>query len=400
MLIAIPRFGYDQGVMGGLLTLPSFIAVFPQIDTTNAAGNSPRAVNQGVSIGSYSMLCYAPNRILARSHILSRLGMFRWSYHLYLARRDAGQKTSMLDQGALGCKLVLICTSQTIFVGSAIMVVGAAIQASSFSLGQLIAGRVITGLGNGLNTSTVPVWQSETSKSHKRGQMVMIEGALITGGIMLSYWIDYGMSVYPSSISWRFPIAFQIVFALIILVFILGLPESPRWLILKGKEDEAIEVMAALSDLPADDEYVQNEFAAIKDTVLEMADVTFAEIFTMGKDRNFHRAALGYVNQMFQQISGINLITYYGKSLQFPLTFCGSGSSMECCTAAVKTIPGFVLCLHLTTNRGTGLMKLTRHCSGHNLRAEYSSFGRSVKTSRSLERNGVLLGFLDCSLHR
>lgn len=71
------------------------------------------------------------------------------------------------------------------------MVVGAAIQCSSFSLGQLIAGRLITGYGNGLNTSTVPMWQSETSKAHKRGQMVMIEGALITGGIMVRYESSY-----------------------------------------------------------------------------------------------------------------------------------------------------------------------------------------------------------------
>lgn len=79
----------------------------------------------------------------------------------------------------------------------------------------------------------------------------MIEGALITGGICLSYWLDFGFSfLEPSSVSWRFPFAFQIVFAIIILVAILPLPESPRWLILKGKEDEAIEVLAALSDLP------------------------------------------------------------------------------------------------------------------------------------------------------
>ena len=71
---------------------------------------------------------------------------------------------------------------KTIFVGSSIMVVGAALQCSSFSLGQLIAARLITGFGNGMNTSTVPTWQSETSKAHRRGQMVMIEGSLIVFG--------------------------------------------------------------------------------------------------------------------------------------------------------------------------------------------------------------------------
>lgn len=144
----------------------------------------------------------------------------------------------------------------------------------------------------------------------------MVEGALITGGICLSYWIDFGMSfAEPSQASWRFPIAFQIVFALLILAFILELPESPRWLILKGREDEALDVLSALSDLPAEDPYVHSEFSAIKDTVLEMKDSSFKDLFTMGPDRNFHRVALGYVNQVFQQISGINLITYYAATI-------------------------------------------------------------------------------------
>lgn len=80
------------------------------------------------------------------------------------------------------------------------------------------------------------------------------QGALITCGVMLSYWLDFGFSFLdPATIAWRFPIAFQIIFALTILLFIFELPESPRWLILKGREDEALSVLSALSDLPSDD---------------------------------------------------------------------------------------------------------------------------------------------------
>ena len=93
------------------------------------------------------------------------------------------------------------------------------------------------------------------------------------------------------------------------------LPESPRWLILKGKEDESMNVLGALSGLPPDDPFVLNEFKAIKDVVLEMEKGTFGDLFTMTEDRHFHRTVLAYVNQVFQQISGINLITYYAATI-------------------------------------------------------------------------------------
>ncbi|KAK7543854.1 sugar transporter STL1 [Phyllosticta citricarpa] len=273
-------FGYDQGVMGGLLTLGSFIKVFPEMEVKGtAAEQDHRATIQGIAVASYNLGCFV---------------------------------------GAVACIWIgnMLGRRWTIFVGSAIMIVGAALQGSAFSLAHFIVGRIITGLGNGLNTSTVPTWQSETSKSHRRGQLVMIEGALITGGICLSYWLDFGFSyLEPSSISWRFPILFQIVFALIIVVFILPLPESPRWLILKGRDEEAIQVLCALNEREPEDVYIANEFAAIKDTVMEMAQGSFRDLFTMTQDRHFHRTVLAYVNQMFQQISGINLITYYAANI-------------------------------------------------------------------------------------
>lgn len=107
---------------------------------------------------------------------------------------------------------------RTIFLGTSIMVIGAILQCSSYSLAQFIVGRLVTGIGNGLNTSTVPTWQSECSRSHRRGQLVMIEGALITGGIMIAYWLDFGFYFLdPNPVAWRFPLAFQIVFCAIIL---------------------------------------------------------------------------------------------------------------------------------------------------------------------------------------
>lgn len=205
---------------------------------------------------------------------------------------------------------------RTIFHGSVIMIIGATLQASSYGLPQLIVGRWITGFGNGMNTSTVPTWQSETSKPHRRGQMVMIEGSLIIFGVMTSYWLDLGFSfLEPSSIAWRFPIAFQIILALFVIALIPGLPESPRWLVLKGREEEALLVLAALSDLPPENKKIQAEFQAVKDVALEMSKGGFWDCFKLNRNRNFHRTALAYVNQMFQQISGINLVTYYAATI-------------------------------------------------------------------------------------
>ncbi|RYP67603.1 hypothetical protein DL771_007155 [Monosporascus sp. 5C6A] len=271
-------FGYDQGVMGGILTMEQFLEYYPSINTEEE-GMSPalsqqRANKQGIAVASYNLGCFA------------------------------GAIIAIFISNPLGRK-------RMIMLGTAVMIIGAALMAGSNSLGLFIAGRFICGLGNGGNTSTVPTWQSETSRAHKRGKLVMIEGALITCGIMISYWIDFGCSFIHSSASWRFPLAFQIAFCIFILAFVWNLPESPRWLILKGREDEAKEVLAALDDSTVDSKDVHNEFVEIKDTVLEMAKGRFKDLFTQGKDRNLHRTLLAYVNQMFQQISGINLITYY-----------------------------------------------------------------------------------------
>jgi MFS family permease len=87
------------------------------------------------------------------------------------------------------------------------------------------------------------------------------------------------------------------------------------------------------------DKEVENEFLAIKETVLEMSKGTFGDLFTQGKDRNFHRTLLAYVNQMFQQISGINLITYYAAVIYSGL---GMSSFMSRLLAALNGTEYFI----------------------------------------------------------
>ncbi|RLV94820.1 Sugar transporter STL1 [Spathaspora sp. JA1] len=270
-------FGYDQGVMGSLLTLPTFRDTFESIDTTRYPD---RATFQGFVIAIYEIGCLV------------------------------GALSTMLFGDKIGRR-------KTIFTGCIIMIIGAIIQTSSFSVGQLIVGRIVTGLGNGMNTATVPMWQSECAKSKDRGRLVMIQGALITGGICISYWIDFGFFfIKNSSVSWRFPIAFQIIFPLFILPVILKLPESPRWLLKTGNVEEAARVFSSVDDVPVNDPTIIYEVNEIVESLdKERNDATnkskFRLLFIQGETKNFHRTCLAVWSQIMQQISGINLVVYY-----------------------------------------------------------------------------------------
>jgi MFS family permease len=99
---------------------------------------------------------------------------------------------------------------KVILLGSTIIALGGLIQATSFGVAQMMVGRIVAGLGTGMNTATAGVWQAETSKMRSRGKLVIIQMANCITGFSISNWLTLGFSFAKGSVAWRFPLAFQI----------------------------------------------------------------------------------------------------------------------------------------------------------------------------------------------
>lgn len=182
---------------------------------------------------------------------------------------------------------------------------------------------MVNQLGNGINTSTIPTYQAECSKASNRGKVICIEGGNVAVGTLIAYWIDYGCTYGPHDLVWRFPIAFQIFFALVVLIIMTRLPESPRWLLSHDRQDEAVVILAALQAKPADDPEVKLESNIILDSIKAAGGfgekTPFSVLFTGGKTQHFRRMMLGAGSQFMQQLSGCNAVIYY-----FPVLFRNS----------------------------------------------------------------------------
>lgn len=214
---------------------------------------------------------------------------------------------------------------RAMIIGGSVMILGVIIQvtaqANSNPLAQFIVGRTITGFGNGVNTSTIPTYQAECSRTSNRGLLICIEGGVIAFGTLVAYWIDYGASYGSADLSWRFPIAFQIVFALIVAIGMIFLPESPRWLLTRERYDEGETVIAALRGLEINDKETQLQKRIILDSIRASGyagrkGTPLKAVFTGGKTQHFRRMMLGVSSQFMQQVGGCNAVIYY-----FPILF-------------------------------------------------------------------------------
>ena len=219
-------FGYDQGVMGSIISGPELL------EAVNIAPDDADMISTVVSI--YDI-----------GNMVGCLGAAIWGGHI-------GRKTAI----TFGCIVAII---------------GAVLQASSYSVAQMIVARIVTGIGNGVNTAIIPTWIAETAKTDNRGKLIATQLCTAIFGIVIAYWMNYGFYQLGGQIVWRFPIAFQIVFAMGTLAGLPFLPESPRYLYFKGRMEEANTVLAALKGQSLESEVVQVERAEIL-AAIEMED--------------------------------------------------------------------------------------------------------------------------------
>lgn len=209
--------GYDSGIAGGILTFKPFIRDFK---TGGASEVSSLTVG------------------------LEQLGSFLAAFATYPITNKLGRKWTIIGATAIFC-------------------VGVVIQvAPTESLGGWYVGRVIAGIGMGGQSVVVPMYSAEMVPKEIRGRCGSFYQWMYTWGVFLAYWVDYGVAqnthIASTSTEWQIPVGLELVAAGIMLLGCFTLPESTRWLLSKGRNDQAWKSLSWMRG--AEDDKTQEEF--------------------------------------------------------------------------------------------------------------------------------------------
>ncbi|CAG8179075.1 unnamed protein product [Penicillium salamii] len=263
--------GYDQGVFSGIVGNDDFLEIV----------RHPSPAILGIIVSIYNLGCFTGT-------ILS-----------FASSDKMGPRNSM-------------------WFAMAWIIVGAILQTTAFSRTQLLVARFVTGIGTGIETTVVPMYQSELCEAKKRGKYVCSEALFVGVGIVIAYWFDYGMSYVGGAISWRLPVACQMIFAIMVIILVFGLPESPRWLYRHSRPDEALQVLCDIYGMGLDDSKVVSESEGIIQAIeLETmhGEYKWSQIFKRDEVQTGKRVLLAYGMQFMNQMGGINLVVYYVTSV-------------------------------------------------------------------------------------
>ncbi len=235
----------------------------------------------------------------------------------------------------------------SIEIASVVWCIGAAIQSSSQNRAQLICGRVISGFAIGFASAQVPVYVSEISPKNIRGRLGCFFQWSVTIGILIMFYICFGCSKINGAASFRIAWGLQIVPGLLLFTGVFFLPESPRWLAANNRWEEAVEIVVNIQSRGnPDDSAVLIELEEIRESVRidqESQSMSFTELF---HKKNINRTMVGISCQVWQQLTGMNVLMYYIVYIFQMAGYTGNtnlvASSIQYVLNAVMTIPALL----------------------------------------------------------
>lgn len=271
-------FGYDNGVVGGVIAMRGFASrFFP--DTLSGDANVQDAY------------CKYNNHLLA---------LFTSS--LYLAAAFAALV------GSWTCNR--FGRRNTMLAGALFFLIGVALQTSAFQIGQLVVGRVILGVGVGLTCQATPLYLSEMAPFRLRGAFNFMFQLCVTIGIFVAQLINYGMDKVDSEWNWRVSLGLAGVPALIFGTGMLCLPDTANSLIERGHLERG--------------ERALQRARGVQDVYVELEDITNAvniarairnPYTTILRRRYRPQLIITLLIPIIQQFTGINAVIFYSPQL-------------------------------------------------------------------------------------
>ncbi|KAH8595673.1 general substrate transporter [Bisporella sp. PMI_857] len=199
---------------------------------------------------------------------------------------------------------------KVILAGAIIFGIGAIVQGSSMSLPQFLVGRAFSGLGEGVYLSTMAVYICEIAPMKYRGVLAGLPQFAATAGVCFGYFTCYGTVGFPSSIAWRMPYLIQGIVTTMLIASCLVLPDSPRWLMLQGKREEALQALTRL-DFSLDE--ANRDFMGTSE---QQTSLSLWQNITILFRRGYRaRTILALFVLGMVQLSGIDGVLYYAPVL-------------------------------------------------------------------------------------
>ncbi|KAL2059853.1 hypothetical protein VTL71DRAFT_10008 [Oculimacula yallundae] len=350
------------------------------------------------------MLLGKESRRLVSLSIFFALGSFLWGYNIgiiapiyvnqgfvkTLHRPSAAQKgliTAIYYLGTWTSYVFLSSVASDKFgrryaalTGTVITCIGGAVQAGSHgksALAMMVVGRIISGLGNAIISTSVPLYQSEIAPARRRGGLVVMNHIGMVSGLATAFWVGYGISHWKTSTGiahgWRLAVSLQFIPALLFVIGLPFVPETPRWLLEQGRQREAEKALQYLRGCDDNPDAISQELNDIKQNIElhnTIKEVPWHVIFT---DRNlFARLWRGALLQFMAQMCGATAIKYYlptvflalGLSKDFSLMAGGIESTLKIGCSVIEMLIIDKLGRRRTLLLGSTLMTLSMLING------------------------------------